>query len=529
MPSAKLAAAGLFALFTITTQAATTMTVTDLPIDRGGTVRIAHMRPDSPKATIVWATGGNGAINLMQDGNGDNPNFYYNIPYRTRQLFVDRGYSVVLVDVAYADLTNGIDLAFRASPTHLSEWRAVLAHVRARDDVPVWLIGFSAGSISAANMAVNLPESEPWGLVFLNAGTNSTPVTVFDFPLETIRRPVLVASHAEDPCPYTPPHLAAQVLDRLTSATAKRHIIFTGGQGDQRPIECDSLGHHGLGGQDAEFVEAVAGWTAGYAHLAHAPSYTALWLNLEEAGWGLNVNHQGNILFATLFTYDSTGQPLWLHMSEGVRQANGTTYSGSLYRTTGPAFNAVPFAPFGSANYTAVGTMSLNFTSATTATLTYSVNGAVVTKSIQSYVYGSRAASCIVTTASRASLSNYQDLWLTDNEPGWGVNVTHQDNTLFATLFTYDSTGRDLWLVMSGGVWQADGSYLGDLYRTTGPAFNAVPFIPIVYPANYTRVGTMRFTFAGGNSGTMAYSVNGAAVTKAIKRAELRSPFPACY
>ena len=55
---------------------------------------------------------------------------------------------------------------------------------------------------------------------------------------------------------------------------------------------------------------------------------------------------------------------------------------------------------------------------------------------------------------------------------------------------------------MSGGVRQSDGSYLGELYRTSGPAFNANPFTPI--GPNVTQVGTMRFTFG---SGTRARSL----------------------
>jgi len=255
-------------------------------------------------------------------------------------------------------------------------------------------------------------------------------------------------------------------------------------------------------------------------------NYTALWLTPGEAGWGLNVVHQGDILFATLFTYDSSGRDLWLSMSSGTKQPDGS-YSGTLYRTTGPAFNAVPFTSIGPSNYTTVGTMTLNFTSASTAALSYSVNGAPVSKSIVKYIFGATGYNCVGTTASRDSLTNYQDLWLTDNEAGWGVNVTHQDNTLFATLFTYDSSGRDMWLSMSSGTKQPDGSYLGTLYRTTGPAFNAVPFTSIG-PANYTTVGTMRFTFTSGTTGVMTYTVNGAPVTKTIRRFVFSSPVPIC-
>jgi len=145
-------------------------------------------------------------------------------------------------------------------------------------------------------------------------------------------------------------------------------------------------------------------------------------------------------------------------------------------------------------------------------------------------VYGSRAANCTATTGSRASLTNYQDLWYNspaESEAGWGVNVTHQDNTLFATLFTYDATGRDLWLVLPDGARQPDGSYFGTLYRTSGPPFNANPFTPI-NAGNLTVVGTMRFSFSNGENGTLNYTYNGAAVTKQITRQVFSSPTAAC-
>ncbi len=257
-----------------------------------------------------------------------------------------------------------------------------------------------------------------------------------------------------------------------------------------------------------------------------AVNHTALWWNPNESGWGINVVHQGNTLFATLFTYDASGNPLWLVMSSGDKQASGEVFSGALYRTTGPAFNANPFTPIGPGNVTVVGTMTLTF-SGQTGALTYTNNGVSVTKAIQKQVYGSRAANCTATSADRSSLTNYQDLWWNAAESGWGVNVTHQDNTLFAALFTYGASGQGMWWVMSGGVRQTDGSYLGALYQTTGPAFNANPFTPIG-PSNVTEVGTMRFTFGSGTNGTLTYTVNGISVTKAITRQVYATTFPAC-
>ena len=257
------------------------------------------------------------------------------------------------------------------------------------------------------------------------------------------------------------------------------------------------------------------------------PSQTALWWNPAENGWGLNLNHQGNILFGTLFTYDAGGAPLWLVMSGGAMQADGLTFVGDLLRTTGPAFNAVPFTPIGPSNLSKVGTMSVAFSEANIATLTYTVNGVEVRKSIQRQVYGTRSANCMPTSAARTTSTNYQDLWWNPAESGWGINITHQDNTLFATLFTYDASGRDLWLVMSGGVRQSDGSFFGDLYRTRGPAFNARPFTPIG-AADLTWVGTMRLRFTNGENGTLTYTYNDSSVTKSIVRQVFASPVSAC-
>lgn len=254
------------------------------------------------------------------------------------------------------------------------------------------------------------------------------------------------------------------------------------------------------------------------------PAQTALWWNPDESGWGLNINQQGSTLFGTLFTYDATRAQRWFVMSAGRMAADGLTYTGDLYRTTGPAFNANPFTPIGAANVTRVGSMTLSFTDANVGTLTYTVDGTQVRKTVQRQVYGSRAANCLPSSDSRATSTNFQDLWWNPAESGWGLNLTHQDNTLFGTLFTYETGGRDVWLVMSAGTRQADGSYLGDLYKTAGPNFNASPFSGVTA----SPVGTMRVRFTDGNNGTLTYTFNGVTVNKAIQRQLFSSPASTC-
>ena len=253
-------------------------------------------------------------------------------------------------------------------------------------------------------------------------------------------------------------------------------------------------------------------------------NYTALWWNPAQSGWGVNVNQQGDVIFATLFTYDTDGTPMWLVMSGGTRQGSTDVFSGDLYRTTGPVFNAVPFTPITGANLTRVGTMTLAFSGANAGTLTYSVNIVAVSKTIERQVFGARAASCSGASGSRANATNYQDLWWNSAESGWGINLTQQGDVIFATLFTYGANNQGLWLVMSGGTRQGDGSYFGELYRTTGPAFNANPWTNVTA----TPVGTMRLRFINGETGTLEYTVNGVTVSKVIARQVFGGSPPLC-
>ncbi len=257
-------------------------------------------------------------------------------------------------------------------------------------------------------------------------------------------------------------------------------------------------------------------------------NFQALWWRApagSESGWGVNVTHQGDILFATWFTYEADGGGLWLVMPSGARIGENT-YSGTLYRTTGPAFNAVPFDP-AQIGLTAVGTASFSFSDADNGTFAATVNGVSVSKPITRQVFATPVATC--TAGGTAGTSpNYQDLWWRSpagSESGWGVNITHQGDTLFATWFTYGAGGRGMWLVMSNGV-RSGSTYSGTLFRTTGPAFNATPWNPSA--VTVTPVGTASFTFSDTNNGTFAYTVDGISQSKAITRQVYASPPTVC-
>jgi len=251
-------------------------------------------------------------------------------------------------------------------------------------------------------------------------------------------------------------------------------------------------------------------------------NFTDLWWNPDESGWGININHQGNTLFGTLFTYDASHAPMWLVMSNGAKQADGS-YQGDLFRVQGTPFNAPTWAPPSATS--PVGTMKLAFTSNNTATLTYSVNGTTVTKAITRQSFATPAPSCKWSAFDRSFSFNFQDLWWNPAESGWGLNLAHQGNTLFGTLFVYGADGQPEWFVMSNGKGDSSGgTFTGSLFRTTGPVFNASPWTaPTV-----AEVGTMTLDFSTGNAGKLTYTVNGVQVVKTITRQVFSSPATDC-
>lgn len=107
-------------------------------------------------------------------------------------------------------------------------------------------------------------------------------------------------------------------------------------------------------------------------------NYTDMWWNAAESGWGLNViQHASNKIFAVMFTYDAQRKRTWFIFSEGT-WTTPTTYTGSWYRVNGSPFNA----PYRAGNVTRVGSATLEFSGASNATLTFSVDGTVVFKSM---------------------------------------------------------------------------------------------------------------------------------------------------
>ena len=107
--------------------------------------------------------------------------------------------------------------------------------------------------------------------------------------------------------------------------------------------------------------------------------YEDIWYNASQSGWGVNIAQQGEVLFATLFVYGSDNTPRW-YVSTLQGAGDNVTFQGDLLIVGTGTYFAAPWT--GVANVQKVGTMTFAFASTSTGTLTYTVNGTTVTKSI---------------------------------------------------------------------------------------------------------------------------------------------------
>ena len=117
--------------------------------------------------------------------------------------------------------------------------------------------------------------------------------------------------------------------------------------------------------------------------------------------------------------------------------------------------------------------------------------------------------------------TDYSDMWWVPEESGWGANVIQQGDTLFVTLFIYDSQHNPLWYVAPATKFQGAAKFSGPMYATTGPWYFGGAFDPsavVVIP-----IGTLTFEASSASKASLVYAVGGFIVTKNVTRQTWRT------
>lgn len=247
----------LIALATHATAQVTTKVV-DIPTRPGITQRMIVLSPPEPKAAVVLFSGGHGGLQLfpngsMQWGAG-------NFLVRTRQLFADQGLTVVVLDAPSDKQSPPFLQGHRQRPEHVADVKAVIAWLRQTAPVPVWLVGTSRGTQSAAFVATELAGADrPDGIVLTSTilkDAQGRPVTAM--PMGKLGVPVLVVHHEQDACAACSFSDIPALMSKLTNTPRNQLIALKGGE--TKGDTCEAFAYHGFNGLEREVVQQTAAW-----------------------------------------------------------------------------------------------------------------------------------------------------------------------------------------------------------------------------------------------------------------------------
>jgi hypothetical protein len=119
-----------------------------------------------------------------------------------------------------------------------------------------------------------------------------------------------------------------------------------------------------------------------------ATDYSGLWWNPDESGWGIALTRQADMSFATIYTYDANGNPVWYIASSCPIVGSGC--SGSLYSVSGGTQLATPWNA-SALSVTSVGTLNLSFTDLNSGAMSFTVKGVSSSRAIQRNVFANPA------------------------------------------------------------------------------------------------------------------------------------------
>jgi hypothetical protein len=239
----------------------------DVATRPGVTERYLLWRTDeAPKAILLMFIGSQG-VAAIRDKTGPTWSERGNFLPRAREYFRRRGFAVAEVDTP-SDHRDGLIAGFRLSADHAADAAAVMADLRRRvPGVPLWLIGTSRGSISAASVAARLQGAQAADGVVLTSSVTEPEEglrapsrdSVMDVDLSAIRIPVLITFHRQDTCVAVSTRAGPSLQRKLANAPKSDVLLFEGGDPPQSG-PCEALAAHGYFGIEERVANAIADW-----------------------------------------------------------------------------------------------------------------------------------------------------------------------------------------------------------------------------------------------------------------------------
>jgi pimeloyl-ACP methyl ester carboxylesterase len=226
-----------------------------IPTGRGDkTFPVYWERTVGATATVVLLAGGDGQVKFAADGKPRGNNFLI----RTWQQFATQKLNVAVVGTV-----DDVPLSyeFRISDDHTSDLATVATTVRGLSAVPVWLVGTSRGTISAAATAIRYDGKKLIdGIVLSSAVVGyKRPEAVSRQSIDKIHIPVLVYMHTNDGCVHCQWSDATAIGRKFKNAPVYGFMAISGGT-EPSGDPCGSQHYHGFIGMEGRAVTDIVNW-----------------------------------------------------------------------------------------------------------------------------------------------------------------------------------------------------------------------------------------------------------------------------
>ena len=221
-----------------------------------GTQTVSLFSPPSPAGMLLMIPGGSVRSRIDPDGTVGPQSRAETFPVNVRNLFARAGYASAVID----------------DPSDIP---AVVAQLRTKYGVPVYLMGMSRGSIVAAGAAPAVNGAIA-GLILASSVTVPSKrypgATTLDAKLAAVTSPALVIANTNDACASSPPSGAQQIGGLLKGAASVEVVTFASTQVlGENP--CEAPTPHTYTGIESAVVNRISDWMR--AHQTVPPAAAA--------------------------------------------------------------------------------------------------------------------------------------------------------------------------------------------------------------------------------------------------------------
>ena len=236
----------------------------------GVTQKFVLLQPKNPVASVILFSGGWGKIETSSSFGKPYIGKAKNFLVRTREMFVDHGFTVAVIDVPSDLKGKGMFDVWRLDDRHVHDIKGVTEYLKQKANIPVFLVGQSRGTISVANAGIKLRNAVD-GLVFTSSITatiktknwksySAYPDGILNLSLDKIVVPVMIVAHEEDKCIVSPPSGALLLKEALINSSKVELKIYTGGKKPKETKGCTYWGAHSYYGIEDQVVSDISGF-----------------------------------------------------------------------------------------------------------------------------------------------------------------------------------------------------------------------------------------------------------------------------